>query len=76
PEAYQSFAKMDAKTKDILIDIAKTYDKTWNQIILNYQVNEGLVVIPKSHNKKHQFENIDIFDFKLSVEDIETIRHL
>jgi len=76
PEAYQSFAKMDAKTKDILIDIAKTYDKTWNQIILNYQVNEGLVVIPKSHNKKHQFENIDIFDFKLSVDDIETIRHL
>ncbi len=76
PEAYQSFAKMDAKTKDVLIDIAKTYDKTWNQIILNYQVNEGLVVIPKSHNKKHQFENIDIFDFKLSVEDIETIRHL
>ncbi len=76
PQAYQSFAKLDAKTKDILIEIAKPYKKTWNQIILNYQVNEGLVVIPKSHNKQHQFENIDIFDFELTKNDRDTIKHI
>lgn len=76
PEAYQSFAKLDAKTKDILIEMAKSYKKTWSQIILNYQVNEGLVVIPKSHNKQHQFENIDIFDFELTKKDRETIKHM
>ena len=74
PEAYQSFAKLDAKNKDILIEIAKPYKKTWSQIVLNYQVIEGLVVIPKSHNKHHQFENIDIFDFELSKKDRETIK--
>jgi diketogulonate reductase-like aldo/keto reductase len=76
PEAYQSFAKLDAKIKDILVEMAKPYQKTWSQIILNYQINEGLVVIPKSHNKEHQFENIDIFDFELSQKDREIIKHL
>ena len=76
PEAYQSFAKVDSKIKDLLINIAKPYHKTWSQIILNYQVNEGLVVIPKSHNKEHQFENIDIFDYELTEEDKNTIKHM
>jgi len=76
PEAYQSLAKLDAKTKDILIEMAKPYKKTWSQIILNYQVNEGLVVIPKSHSKQHQFENFNIFDFELSNQDIETIKNM
>lgn len=76
PEAYQSFAKLDDDTKNVLTDIAKRYNKTWGQIILNYQINEGLVVIPKSHSKKHQHENIDVFGFELTKEDIKTIKNL
>ena len=76
PEAYQSLAKLDVKTKDILIELAKPYGKSWSQIILNYQVNQGLVVIPKSHSKQHQFENIDVFDFELTKKDIETIKKM
>jgi len=76
PEAYQSLTKLDAKTKDKLIDLGKRYNKTWSQIVLNYQVNEGLIVIPKSHNRQHQFENIDIFDFELTKKDIEIIKNM
>jgi len=76
PEAYQSFAKLDDEVKDKLIEIAKPYQKTWSQVILNYQVNQDIVVIPKSHNKKHQFENIDIFDFELTKEDEEKIKNM
>ena len=76
PEAYQSFAKLDDATKNQLTEIAKPYHKTWSQIILNYQINEGLVVIPKSHSKQHQFENIDVFDFELSAEDTKTIKNM
>ncbi|MBN2268938.1 MAG: aldo/keto reductase [Acholeplasmataceae bacterium] len=76
PEAYQSFAKLDPKTKDLLIELAKPYHKTWSQIILNYQINEGLVVIPKSHKKEHQFENINIFDFELTNKDRKTIKQI
>ena len=76
PEAYQSLAKLDPNTKDLLIELAKKYKKTWSQLILNYQINEGLVVIPKSHSKEHQFENIDVFDFDLTIKDIETIKNM
>ena len=76
PEAYQSFAKMDDKTKDILKEMAKSYNKNWSQIVLNYQINQGLVVIPKSHSKQHQQENIDVFDFKLTKKDVEVIKNL
>ncbi len=76
PEAYQSLAKLDAKTKNKLIEIAKPYNKTWSQIILNYQINEGLVVIPKSHNNQHQLDNIDVFDFSLTKKDIDAIKNM
>lgn len=76
PEAYQSLAKLDPKTKDILIELAKPYKKSWSQIILNYQVNGGIVVIPKSHIKKHQFENFNVFDFDLTKKDIDIIKNI
>ena len=76
PEAYQSLAKLDAKTKDKLIELSKPYKKSWSQIVLNYQINQGLVVIPKSHTKQHQFENIDVFDFTLTKKDIEIIKNM
>jgi len=76
PEAYQSFAKIDTLVKEQLIELAKPYDKTWSQVVLNYQVNQGLVVIPKSHNKQHQYDNINIFDFSLTKKDIETIKNM
>lgn len=76
PQAYQSLAKLDDKVKNMLIELAKPYKKTWSQIILNYQINEGMVVIPKSHSREHQFENIDIFDFELSKKDIESIKNI
>jgi diketogulonate reductase-like aldo/keto reductase len=76
PEAYQSIKKVSESTKAKLIELAKPYGKTWSQVVLNYQINEGLVVIPKSHNPKHQLENIQIFDFKLSKVDTDYIRAL
>ena len=76
PEAYQSLAKLDKDIKEELKEIAKSYNKTWSQVILNYQINEGIVVIPKSHNKEHQSENFDVFDFELSDEDMKRIKNM
>ncbi len=76
PEAYHSIAKLSEEHKNILTEIGKKYNKTWSQVVLNYQVHQGMVVIPKSHNPKHQQENIDIFDFKLNEEDQHIIKHL
>lgn len=76
PEAYQSLTKIDDNTKEVLIKIAKSYNKSWTQIVLNYQINQGMVVIPKSHNRKHQLENMEVFDFNLKLEDVEIIKKL
>ena len=51
-------------------------EKTAAQVNLRYFVERGIVVIPKSSKKERLKENIDIFDFKLSREDIERIEKL
>lgn len=76
PEAYQSLTKVDAQTRELLNEMGRKYDKTWSQVILNYQVHEGIVVIPKSHNPIHQAENFDIFDFELDEADKKLIKQL
>nr|XP_018899650.1 PREDICTED: alcohol dehydrogenase [NADP(+)] B-like isoform X1 [Bemisia tabaci] len=57
-------------------EIAKKYNKTAAQILLRHTVQAGLAVIPKSSNKDRQRENIEIFDFSLSGEDVEKINGL
>lgn len=69
PEAYHSLAKVSEENKKTLTDIGKKYQKLWSQVILNYQIHEGLVVIPKSHNPVNQKNNMDVFDFQLTDED-------
>ena len=76
PEAYHSIAKVSEENKKTLTDIGKKHDKLWSQVILNYQIHEGLVVIPKSHNPVNQKNNIDVFDFHLTEEDKTIIRNM
>lgn len=55
-----------------VIEIGKKYGKTGSQVVLRYMVQElGVVPIPKSSNKERIQQNIDIFDFTLSTEDIK-----
>lgn len=76
PQAYHSIAKTSDDVKKVLSDIGLKYNKSWSQVTLNYQISQGMVVIPKSHNPEHQQSNIDIFDFTLSEEDIAIIKDL
>ena len=60
----------------LFLDLATKYHKTAAQIILSWHIEEGHIVFPKSENPKHIQENIDIFDFTLSEQEIESIRSL
>ncbi|KAF2894859.1 hypothetical protein ILUMI_11329, partial [Ignelater luminosus] len=51
-------------------EMAKKFKKTPAQIILRYQVQRGVITIPKSVNKNRLAENIQIFDFELSSADM------
>lgn len=68
--------KDNSAAKDKLEEIATKYSKTYAQVILRYQIERGIIVIPKSHNKERQAQGIDLFDFELSSEDREIIKNL
>lgn len=56
--------------------LSHKYKKSPGQILLRYNVQRGYVVIPKSSNPKRIKENIDIFDFELTDEDMKTLNKL
>lgn len=51
-------------------DIGKKYGKSWAQVALRWIVDQGATFSTQTRSKKHFQEDIDIFDFKLSAEDL------
>ena len=60
----------------ILAEIGAKYGKTAAQVILRWHIQRNTVVIPKSTHYERMVQNIDIFDFKLSKEDMDRIATL
>ena len=60
----------------IFLELAKKYNKTPAQIILRWHIEEGNIIFPKSTNEIHMKENIDIFDFSLTEEEMKEISKL
>lgn len=57
----------------LMIDLSEKYKKTIAQIILRWHVQRGIIPIPKSSNEERIKENLSIFDFELSNDDMKTI---
>lgn len=77
-EAWGPFAEGQKNifTNDILTKIAGKYGKTTAQIILRWNIQRGVVVIPKSIHENRIQENINIWDFTLSEDDMEAIAQM
>ncbi|MEI0747480.1 aldo/keto reductase [Brachyspira pulli] len=60
----------------VLKDIAAKYNKSVAQIILRWNLQRGVIVIPGSSNRQHIIENTEIYDFELSNEDMKRISEL
>ena len=56
--------------------IALSHNKTAAQVVLRWHIDNGLVVIPRSKTPSRIKENFEIFDFKLSPEELKTINGL
>lgn len=63
-------------TNPILQKIGDKYNKTVAQVILRWQLQRGIVVIPKSTHKERMAQNLDVFDFTLTSEDMQAIAAL
>lgn len=71
-EAWAPFAegKHDIFTNETIAEIAAKYGKSNGQVILRWLLQRGITVIPKSVHKNRMEENIDVFDFELSNDDV------
>ncbi len=78
PQAWGPFAegKHGIFTHPVLTEIGKQYGKSAAQVALRWNVQRGVVVIPKSVHKERMEQNINIWDFQLSDADMQKIAAL
>ncbi len=78
PEAWAPFAEGQKNlfTNEMLSSIGKKYGKSAAQVVLRWNYQRGVVTIPKSIHKERMEQNISIFDFSLTEEEMEKISTL
>ena len=76
-EAWSPLARGgDLLSDPVVVSIAEAAGKTPAQVVLRWHIERGDIVFPKSVTPTRIKENIDIFDFELSGQDVETITSL
>ncbi|MFE5590069.1 aldo/keto reductase [Streptomyces sp. NPDC056549] len=77
-QSWGGFAegKNDLFTNPLLAEIGKEYDKSVAQVVLRWLTQRGVIAIPKSVHAARMAENIDIFDFELTGEQMAAIATL
>lgn len=74
-EAYTAIARFDDRLMrlPLLYNIAKKYNKSVVQVILRWHIQNGTIPLVRSLNKGRQIQNISIFDFELTKEELLAI---
>src|SRR4030043_1925553 len=77
-EAWAPFAegRNNIFQNELLLSIAVKHKKSVAQVILRWLVQRGIIALSKSVRKERMIENISVFDFELSTEDMAAITHL
>ena len=75
-EAWSPLGRGRVLADPTVDDIARRYGKTPAQVVLRWHIERGDVVFPKSVTPSRIRENIDVFDFELTGEDVEAITAL
>lgn len=78
PEAWSPLGanKNNLLSNPIIIEIAENHGKCPAQVILRWDIQRGIVAVPKSSNPQRQKQNINIFDFELSAQEMQMINAL
>lgn len=66
----------DMLQNNVILELAKKYNKSAAQILLRFIVQNGIATIPKSTNPQRIRENIQLFDWQLKSEDVEQLKSL
>ena len=77
-EAWAPFAegKHDLFQNEVLTSIGRKYGKSPAQVVLRWNLQRGIIPLPKSVRKERMQQNLEIFDFTLTDSDMEAIGKL
>jgi 2,5-diketo-D-gluconate reductase A len=76
-EAWSPLGRGSAALKEpIILQLAEKYQKSPVQIILRWHIDRGILPLPKSRNLSHQRDNLAVFDFSLTDDEIKQINQL
>jgi 2,5-diketo-D-gluconate reductase B len=74
--AYRPIQRAEVKKEPLLIELGKKHNKSAIQITLRWLFQRKIVSIPKATSQQHLKENLEIFDFALSDDEIQKIKTL
>ncbi|WP_311195849.1 aldo/keto reductase [Antarcticibacterium sp. 1MA-6-2] len=72
-ESWSPLMRGEVFNLDLLKELAEKYNKSIAQVVIRWNLQKGVVTIPKSVHRDRIFENADVFNFKISKEDIQQI---
>jgi diketogulonate reductase-like aldo/keto reductase len=75
-EAWSPLMQGGLLEEPVLVEIANKYNKSTAQVIIRWDIQTGVVTIPKSVKPHRIAENADVFDFELSQDDMDKINAL
>jgi diketogulonate reductase-like aldo/keto reductase len=75
-EASAPLARTAVLKDETILELAEKYDKSPAQIVLKWELQKGIVPLPKSKSESHIKENLDLFDWELAAEDIGKIDNI
>ncbi len=75
-QAWSPLKRGKIVTDKVIKEIADQHDKTPAQVVLRWDLQNGVITIPKSVKEHRMQENADIFDFELSAEEMKQLNDL
>ncbi|TDO85879.1 diketogulonate reductase-like aldo/keto reductase [Halanaerobium saccharolyticum] len=75
-EASAPLARTEVLKDETILELADKYDKSPAQIVLKWELQKGIVPLPKSRSKTHIEENLELFDWELRPEDMALIDNI
>lgn len=75
-EASAPLARTEVLKDETIVELAEKYDKSPAQIVLKWELQKGIVPLPKSKSREHIEENLELFDWELSSEAITRIDNI
>ncbi|MEH7444806.1 aldo/keto reductase [Bacillus sp. JJ1122] len=75
-EAWSPLKQGELLSEPTIVEIAESHGKSPSQVILRWDLQNGVVTIPKSIKEHRIVENADVFNFELSSEDMDRLNNL